>query len=135
MTNEEQIQQKYMQFQVLQQQLEQLSQHLELLTQQNSELEISTSAVKKLGEAAEGNELLASVADGIFFKARLGDNKKLVVNVGSDITVEKTVPEVVELLERQKGEISKKMAEADALMQKLSSQAMEIYQEVEKLQE
>ncbi len=130
-TNEEQIQQKYMQFQMLQQQLEQISQHLELLNQQNAELDISINAVKELGETKVDNELLAPIADGIFLKGELKDNQKLVVNVGSNTTVEKSVPEVVDLLKKQKEDISKKMVEADAMMQEFSQQAMQLYQEVE----
>ena len=129
--NEEEIQQKYMQFQMMQQQLEQISQHLELLNQQNAELDISINAVKELGETEVNNELLAPIADGIFFKGELKDNKKLVVNVGSNTTVEKSIPEVIKLLENQKEDLSKKMVEADALMQEFSQQAMKLYQEVE----
>ena len=131
MVNEEQIQQKYMQFQAMQQQLEQISQHLELLNQQNDELDISINAVKELGNTKVDNELLAPIADGIFFKGVLKDNQKLSVNVGSDTTVEKTVPEVVKLLEEQKKDVSKRMIEVDAMMQDMSLQAMQLYQEVE----
>jgi len=131
MVNEEEIQQKYMQFQALQQQLEQISQHLELLNQQNAELDISINAVKELSDTKVNNELLAPIADGIFFKGVLKDNQKLVVNVGSDTTVEKTIPEVVKLLEDQKKDISKRMIETDSMMQDLSQQAMQLYQEVE----
>ena len=131
MVNEEQIQQKYMQFQAMQQQLEQISQHLELLNQQNDELDISINAVKELGNTKVDNELLAPIADGIFFKGVLKDNQKLVVNVGSDTTVEKSIPEVVKLLEDQKKDVSKRMMEADSMMQDMSLQAMQLYQEVE----
>ena len=131
MVNEEEIQQKYMQFQAMQQQLEQISQHLELLNQQNDELDISINAVKELSETKVDNELLAPIADGIFFKGVLKDNQKLVVNVGSDTTVEKSIPEVVKLLEDQKKDVSKRMMEADSMMQDMSLQAMQLYQEVE----
>ena len=131
MVNEEEIQQKYMQFQAMQQQLEQISQHLELLNQQNAELDISINAVKELSETKVDNELLAPIADGIFFKGVLKDNQKLIVNVGSDTTVEKSIPEVVKLLEDQKKDVSKRMMEADSMMQDMSLQAMQLYQEVE----
>jgi prefoldin alpha subunit len=131
MTNEEQIQQKYMQFQTLQQQLEQISQHLELLNQQNVDLDISINAVQELSKTNVDNEFLAPIADGVFLKGELKDNQKLIVNVGSDTTVEKSIPEVIKLLEEQKGELSKRMVEADAMMQEMSMQAMQLYQEVE----
>lgn len=129
--NEEQMQQKYLQFQMMQQQIEQLSQQMEYLNQQNAELEISINAIKELGETKINNQLLAPIADGIFLKGELKDNQKLVVNVGSDVTVERTVPEVVKLLEEQKVEIEKKLIGGEEVLQQLSEQAMRIYQEVE----
>ena len=134
MADENQMKEKYMQFQMLQQQMEQVSQHLEMFNQQLAELDISISAVKELETAEKDNELLAPIADGIFFKAKLIDNQKLVVNVGSNVTVERTVPEVVVLLKEQKEETSKRMQEADEVMQHISKEAMKIYQEVEELQ-
>tara|TARA_Y100000310_G_scaffold237646_1_gene240937 strand:- start:176 stop:574 length:399 start_codon:yes stop_codon:yes gene_type:complete len=131
MENEEQMKEKYMQFQAIQQQLEQINEHLETLMQQNSEVEISINAIKEIGKTEVNNDILALVANGIFIKAKLLDNQKLIVNVGSDTTVEKTVPEVVKLLEEQQKQMNKKMVEADSMMQELSSQAMKMYQEIE----
>lgn len=128
---EEQLQQKYLQFQLLQQQIEQLSPQVEMLNQQNAELEISINAVKELGEIKKGNELLAPIAEGIFFRGELKDNEKLVVNVGSDVTVERTIPEVIHLLEGQKEENEKRLLNGEAVLQHLSQQAMKIYREIE----
>ncbi len=130
-TGDEDMKQKYMQFQLINQQLEQVSQHLEMLNQQNAELEISIGAVGELGKAKVNDEVLAPIANGIFFKSELKDNKKLVVNVGSNITTEKTIDEVVELLKDQQERITLQIKEADMILQQLSEQAMKIYEEVE----
>ena len=133
-TNEEELQQKYLQFQLLQQQLEQVNEHLQMLNQQNAELDISVNAVAELSQTEVNNEILAPIANGIFLKAKLTDNKKFIVNVGSDTTVEKTIPEVIKLLEEQKQQVYQQLVEADAIMQELTSQAQIIYQEIEKEQ-
>jgi prefoldin alpha subunit len=134
MGNDEQMKEKYMLFQRLQQQLEQVSQHLEMFNQQSADLDISINAVKELEKTELNTELLAPIADGIFLKGKLEDNKKLIVNVGSGTTVEKTIPEVVLLLEQQKVEVNKRLMEADEVMQALSKEAMKLYQEVEESQ-
>jgi prefoldin alpha subunit len=131
MTNEEQIQQKYMQFQMIQQQLEEVNQHLGMLNEQSSELDISIEAVKQIAKTKLDNEFLASVANGIFIKGELKDNEKLIVNVGMNTTVEKTIPEVVVLLEEQKKEIIARIAETDSIMMKMNSEAMKLFKEVE----
>ena len=134
MTDEQQWQEKYLQFQMLQQQIEKITEHVELLNQQNAELDISKSAVSKIGETPTDNDILSPVANGIFIKAKLTDNQKLIVNVGSNTTVEKTVAEVVGLLGEQQKEMSKKLLEAEGVLQDLQSQAMKIYEEVKSVQ-
>lgn len=131
MSKEKEIQEKYMQFQYLQQQLEQISQHLEMLNQQNADLDISINAVTELGKTKIDNELLAPIADGIFFKGELKDNKKLIINVGMNTTVERTVPEVVKLLENQKSQLQLRLIEVESVRQELAGQTMMIYKEIE----
>ena len=129
---EEELQQKYMQFQLLQQQLEQVNQHMEQLTQQAAEIERSIQAIKEISKTEVDNEILAPITNGIFIKAKLLDNEKLIVNVGADITVEKTISEVIKLLEEQKKQLHQQMMEADAFLREMSAEAQIIYQEIEK---
>ncbi len=131
MSKDKEIQEKYVQFQYLQQQLEQISQHLEMLNQQNADLDLSINAVTELGKTKIENELLAPIADGIFLKGELKDNKRLIVNVGMNTTVERTVPEVVKLLEEQKKMAQFKLMQAEAVQQELAGQAMKLYKEIE----
>ncbi len=126
------LQQKYQRFQLLQQQIEQLGGHLEILNEQMQELEISKNAVTELEKTPRKNEILAPIANGIFFKAELVDNQKLIVNVGSNVTVERTIPEVAQLLEQQETQVQEQIMEANAVLEQLSSQALKIYKEVEK---
>jgi len=130
MGNEEAMQEKYMQFQMLQQQMEEINQELQMLMQQQAELELSINAVKELEKTKVNNEILAPLANGIFIKTELKDNQTLVVNVGSDVTVEKTIPEVLELLEKHQQTVNQKVIEMDLLMRELSSEAMEVYRQV-----
>ncbi len=127
----EEKQQKLLQFQVLQQHLQEISQQLELLQEQQAELEISINALQQVKETAKQTELLAPVANGIFVKGLLLDTKTVVVNVGSDVTTEMGIPRAVELLQQQQQEVLMKSAEADALLQALGAEAVKIYKELE----
>jgi prefoldin alpha subunit len=130
--DEEKLQKQYMQFQMLQQQIEHISQQAELLSEQNAELDISKEAISSLTKMETDNEVLASIADGIFIKTKLSDNQKLIVNVGSEVTVEKSVPEVIALLEKQQTKIRKNQVAADSMLHEFSEQAMKIYQDLQK---
>ena len=128
------MKEKYMQFQMLQQQIEQLTKHAELLNQKGSELDVSIEAIKELGKTKDNTEILSPIAGGIFLKAELKDSKNLIVNVGSDVTVEKSIPEVIEILEKQKKDLSESILEVEKVFNELQEQAMNIYKEVETAQ-
>ncbi len=131
MTDEEQMKQKYMQLQLMQQQMEEVNKHLTMLSEQNAELEVSLEALHELKQTKVNNEFLAPIANGIFVKGELKDTKKLIVNVGSNVTVEKNVPEVIELLREQQIGLTANLQEAEAVMQQLNNQAMMLYQELQ----
>ena len=131
MVKEEELQQQYMQMQMLQQQMEEVNQYLQVLMQQNADLDVSIEAVQQLGQAKVNNALLAPIANGIFIKSELKDNQTLIVNVGTDVTVEKTVPEVVKLLNQQKQKLSQEIYGMDNLLQDLNQQMMQIYEQVQ----
>ena len=123
------------QFQSLQEHIEKFTEHVQLLNQQNVELENSKQALEDLGKTKLQSEVLAPIANGVFVKAMLTENTKLLVNVGADTVVEKTVEEVVILLDQQKKEISGKILEVEMLLQGFHNQAAEIYQEVQSANE
>ena len=131
MEKDQEIQQKYIQFQQFQQQMQQISEHVEILHQQNEDLDISKNALEEIGKTKIDTEVLAPIANGIFFKAALKDNQKLILNVGSNTTVEKTIPEAVTLLIQQQKEIIERIAEAEKVLQDMNGQAMKIFEDVQ----
>lgn len=132
LVSSEQLQQKYLQFQLYQQQIEKVSQQLEVFTQQFADLEVSQEALEKLKTLPLDNEILALLAPGIFIKASLKDNRNLIINVGANLTVEKTPAQVLEMLESQKRELEAAISQSDALLQAFTQQALKLYRELEK---
>jgi len=126
----EQKQQHYLQFQMLQQQIEQVSQQLEAINQALQEIDISQEALKQLESTKLDTDILATICPGIFVKAQLKENQNLIVNIGSNTTVEKTVLQVISLLEEQQQEMQSQATKADTLLQQLTQQAMELYEQI-----
>ncbi|MEK6937769.1 MAG: prefoldin subunit alpha [Nanoarchaeota archaeon] len=131
MVNQEELQQKYAQFQMIQQQLEEVNRAQESAQEQRAELDISIKAVEEITKTPPGNEFLAPLANGIFLKGQIVDNKKLVVNVGSNVTVERTPAEVIKLLQKQQEETLQQVVEIQAILAELNSEMMKIYQELQ----
>ncbi len=132
MPSEAEAKEKYMEFQLVQQQLQQLTEHVEQMNQQQAELEISINAIQEIEKTPLKNEFLAPLANGIFVKGELKENSKLIINVGSNVTVERTPSEVIELLHKQRVEVVEQTAQAEAVVEQLSNYALKLYKEVEK---
>jgi len=131
MSREVDIQEKVQYFQMMQQQLEQLTQHVEMLQQHMVELEDSRNALVGLREVELQSELLAPIANGIFVKGVITNNTTLLVNVGSGAVVEKSVAEVITLLDTQKQDLVLRIEEAQNVVEQLTTQSMKLYGEVE----
>jgi prefoldin alpha subunit len=128
---EQDWQQKYQEFQQLQQQIEQISQQLQMFGQQAAEIDNTKDALLEFENLQNGSEMLSQIANGIFVKSELLDKEKLIVNVGGNVTVEKTIPEMVDLFEKQKVEITSQIAQGELHLQSLQDQAMKIFEEVQ----
>ncbi len=85
------VNEKYLELQMLNQQIKQLQQQIVNLENQMMELEVLEDNLEELKKVKEGTEILVSMGAGIFAKAQLKDNKKVIVNVGTNTMVKKEV--------------------------------------------
>ena len=85
--DEKQMQEKYMEFQMLQQQIEQLSKYLEELNGKLQEFTLTKNNILNMDVVPPNTEALVSMAPGIFAQAELKENKKFVINVGANVLV------------------------------------------------
>lgn len=94
-----------------------LNQRLQLLASSISELRLAQRSLRDLKDIESGNPLLVPVGGGVFMDAQLGDISKVVVGIGTDVSVEMDYDEAVEDI----GERLQEMEQAqDAVQQQLS---------------
>ena len=87
---------------------EQINYLQDMIAQMQQNIDDIDSLKSDLTEAeriSPGQDIMAPIANGIFVKAKLESTKKLLINIGRGIVVEKTIPETISLLDRQKAEI------------------------------
>ena len=133
--NEGQLRERFMQFQMLQKQMEQINEHVELIQRQREEVMESIYALEGLGQVKENTEIFAPIATGVFVKASFKDTKNLLINVGADTAVERSVTDVIGLLKKQDEGLQEKMRQAGEILEQLQEQAMQIYNQVETAEE
>ena len=99
------------------------------LTQLTAEgLDRALVAVDALDKAEVGQEILVPIGSGSFIHGKLASKEKVILNVGSGVSIEKTATEAKEILSIRKAEVldgSKKLnevlAKIDQEMQKIQS--------------
>ncbi len=116
--NQEVLQKKYMEYQMLQQQIKQLQQQLQQFQQQEVELSSLSQSLDDFKKLEKGADTLVPISSGIFAKAKLSDNEGLLVNVGANTIVKKSVEETKSLISKQSSEVKKIQEQLLAQLQK-----------------
>jgi len=130
--NEEELQQKYIEIQMLEQQLKMLQQQMLKIDEQVIEIRLALENLDDLKSTPKGKEILVPLTQGIFLKSELKDNEKLIVNVGANVTVEKTIEETKDLLKKQITKISEYREEIASTMENFEKQFEKLAVELEK---
>ncbi len=131
--SEKDAQEKYFQFQLLAQQVEQLDQVISTLRKQVEELNSLKQTLEEITHIPEGNELLVPLGAGIFLKASLKDTKELLMNVGSKVVVKKTPFEALEMIKIQVEEITRVLEDSEKEHAKLATEQGALQEEVSAL--
>jgi prefoldin alpha subunit len=72
-----------------------------------AELRVSSMTLEGLEKEKKGSELFVPIGGGSYVKARLETSKKVIVGIGADVAVEKSVKETREELETRIAELEK----------------------------
>jgi prefoldin alpha subunit len=105
--DDNQMREKYMEMQFLDQQMKQIEDHLKTVEDQEADVLVTKDALENFSKLKEGDETLMPLSNGIFARASLKDNKRLLVNVGNGVVVEKTIPDTIALMDEQLKELTR----------------------------
>ncbi len=131
--NQKELQKMYLELQSLDEQIKQVQKYLISLDEQLIELSNTLQALDDFNKTAVGTNILVSLSPGIFASAELNDNKELLVNVGGDVVVKKDLAQTKELLKKRLDFIRKYRDLTLTEMQKISLQASDLEQEINKI--
>jgi len=95
------MQQKYMQYQMLEQQSKQMQEQLQKVAEQLYELEFIIQSLGEYNKVENGKEMLSPISSGIFVKSKVADSKSFYVNVGSNVVVKKNLEQTKTLMNQQ----------------------------------
>ena len=133
MTDEQAMQQKFVEYQLLQQHIESVQQQLQALNHQSSELSNLKEALSNLNNSKSDQESFSQVGPGIFVKSTVKETKEVLFNVGANVLVNKKTPDAVLSVEDQEKEISNSITELEDQAKKIISRIMQLQEEIQKL--
>ena len=121
----------YMEVKALDEQIKSMNAHLERIDEQIAELNSNKNVLNKFSDLKVGDELKVPITSGVYINAELKDTKKILVNVGSGMTVEKTLEQVVKILDSQLTELVKYREQIVNQMKSLIDKIEEIQKQFE----
>ena len=130
---DEKLREAYVKYQMLEQQLKQIQQQIKVIEQQIVEIETTKQALEEIGKVKVGEEMLVPVANGIFIKAEIKDNQNAILNVGSEVAVEKPLSKAKKLMHDQQEQVQLVHQQLLGTMAKLGAQMQVLEQELQKL--
>ena len=131
--NKQKLQEMYTEYQMLMQQMQQLQQNLQELQRHVSDLNNLKKNLDEISFVELNTETLVPLGNGIFLHAELKDNKNIVMNVGSDVFVDKTFSEAKETVDKQMNEVTNVVLQMEQEIEKATYRIEEIQEEFQKI--
>lgn len=131
--DEKQLQEKYLEFQAIDQKLQQAQQNLQQYDEHIAEMQKIKENLDDLKKVKAGTEIMVPVSSGIFVKAEMKNSDELMVNVGGGNVVGRTVEGTKTLLDAQLKEIKKSRGVAEENFQHIMNQAKLLEEEIAKI--
>ncbi len=132
-TGEQELQQKYVELQLLDRQIKELQQQIQIIDEQSLDFRVGVQGLSDIEKTQEGSEILVPVSNGIFAWATLTNSSEFLVSVGSNVMVVKSMVETRKLLDEKIATLSQYRDEIVLNLQQLDEQIRRLEAEVRKL--
>jgi len=108
---------------VLAQLAEEIQREISLAQSLIAEIDSTVITLKNIGLLEESKEVLVPLSAGVYVKAVISKQEKFLVNIGSNILVEKTLEEALSMLNQRREElaqlVSKRAEELNAIISRV----------------
>jgi prefoldin alpha subunit len=133
LTDNEKLQQFKIQHQMLTQQIQEFEKQNEMFQKQMIDLTMTVQSLDEFKEMKKGDEILVPINHGMYAKAEVKETGSLLVNVGSDVVVNKSVDDTKKLMQEQVVELAKIQERMNENMNKIIDQTRDVEKEIHKL--
>ena len=131
--NEQKMKEKYYEYQMTVQQIQQLQQNITNLEKHITELNKIDDNIETITKVELNQETLIPMGNGLFIRGTIKDTSKFIMNVGSGVCVEKTVDEARETVKKQLTEVSSLTDHMKVQVEELMVTIQELQEQIEKM--
>jgi len=140
MVERKELQEKILTYRILEARLDSLLKQRDILASKLVEIQTTLQSIDEIEKSKE--EILVPIGSEAYTFGRITDKKKLIVEIGANVALEKTVEEGKEILNKRKAEmgnalnsIQKSILEISSNLEQLGPEIQELAGELEKTSE
>ena len=130
---EKELQQKMMEYQMLEENFKQMNQQRELFAAKMMELEQTRQVVEEMKKTKDGEDVLIPLGSGMFLPGKINKKEKIIIGIGADIVVEKDSEGVNKIIEERKLILENGMENLQNNMLQIAQQIQKIQVEAQKM--
>jgi len=129
------LQRKYVQMQLLKQQLNALLEEKLLVDEKVSEIVTTIDALQNLGKVKKGDEIWSGLGSGSFMRSDVKDIDRVLISVGAGILIKEERSRAIDILQSRLNELNKIDRDLIAEINKFSDQINKLEPEIQRLTE
>jgi prefoldin alpha subunit len=130
---EREIQERYLILQQLQAESEAVQRKIIELELVDSQLEKTIESLEYFNSIEDGVEALMNLGGGVFAYVDVKNAKKMLVDVGAGVVVEKEVSEAIEFLKKKRENIQQTITQLEQVLQQIAERARVVQEELAKI--
>ena len=129
------LQTKYIQLQLMKQQVSAFVEEKNLIDEKMSELVSAVNALNKLKDVEKGGEMWSPVGGSVFVRSDIKDVEQVLVSVGAGVALKKQRAEAIDILQSRLEELAKLDRNIVAELKKFSGHIESLESDVQQLAE
>lgn len=133
MVEEKELQEKVLAHRLIEARIESLLRQRGSLLQALMEIEETIKGIEELEK--ENEDFLFSLGAQTYIPCKIVEKNKIIIEVGANIAIEKSLEEGKQILQKRKEELSKSISSIEAAISQLSSGLKELNEEIRKILE
>jgi len=107
-------------------QAENIGREMQIILNSKNELNSAKDVLSSMKEKKSGIDMLVPVGFGLFVKAKLTNTENILLGIGADVSVEKTVDEAIEFLNKRDKEIEDAVNRFQQIAAQINNKLLEL---------